>query len=116
MAIKLLEKLGLRIDSEEEEMFQSQIPAELRLLAAVIRHAVHEWLMYRRSPIAKQRMLAERARRWLFDDSEGFGTFITYCHLVNVDPGQIRIRISGIANGSSQVEVYAVTGQRTISS
>lgn len=81
-------KLASDVDSE-----QRHIVGEVALLAAVIRTAIRDWLVYRSSHNSEHRILAESARRWLFDSVERDGAFDVYCHLIGADPDLIREKV-----------------------
>ncbi len=89
MATKLLER-RLGIITEDPETLHRFVSPEICLIGAVVKHAVHEWLLYFNSKDARLRRLGEKARRWIFDRGEGPTTFDTYCNLIGVEPDMVR--------------------------
>lgn len=95
MASKLLEKVIAAAAGENMLTLHGMVGGEARLLGAVIKHAIYDWLTYRNSRDARKRRRAELARRWIFFKGEDQGTFDLYCNLIEASPQKIRDMITG---------------------
>ena len=73
------------------------------LLLEVLRRAAHDWVLYRDSTRIHQRILAEEAYHWLFEEGPGteswshrlqeqneFTSFYNICDILSIDPEQVR--------------------------
>lgn len=103
MASKLLERVVPEVSGESLLTLHGAVGGEARLLGAVIKHAIYEWLSLRNSKDAKKRRAAEVARRWIFFKGEDRGTFDLYCNLLGADPQGIREMIANRLNSSIQI-------------
>lgn len=56
----------------------------------VIIRAAFDWVSYRDSLKMEHLKEAERAHKWLFDNSELFNSFENICHLVDLPPDKLR--------------------------
>lgn len=65
--------------------------AEKLLLAAVVRRAAFDIVLYRDSPRLTHKKLAEEAYYWMFiEQSPRFMSFVTVCEVLGQDPAWIR--------------------------
>lgn len=103
MGSKLLERVVPDAGGEDMLALHGAIGGEARLLGAVIKHAIYEWLTLRNNKDARKRRDSEVARRWIFFKGEDKGTFDLYCNLIGADPQGIRDTIVNRLNSSIRV-------------
>jgi hypothetical protein len=90
---------------------------ELCLLSAILRSAVHDWLIYRNSKTAKYREISEEARRWIFrDKEESVGSFTTYCLSLGTEPELVRERVRKFAALLSYRPRHGIQRRNTVHS
>lgn len=76
------------------EMRASSTTPERRLIVAVLRRSIWDFVIYRGVPENhSKRPLAEEAAGWLWWDGEEFMTFRYVCTALDLDPTSLRARI-----------------------
>lgn len=86
--------LDLSVDQDWVEQRQSTDPTQ-RLLLAVVRRAVWDFVLYK-DPTAANHELAVDAAGWLFwdgqeeEDEEGRYSFLYICSILGIDPKKVR--------------------------
>lgn len=78
----------------------------LTLLAAIVRRAILDWSLYRKSDDLRERRIFRSAQNWLFSDDDEFPAFVVLCHQLDIDPAYIRERVLALTDG----EVRALRG------
>ena len=74
-------------------------PWSYKLLAAVLRRSIVDWVLYREHTSTKLRRLGREAEVWLFKDSDlnaPVSSFTTICTTLNLDPEVIRDRVRNL--------------------
>ena len=98
--------LVLSVSGPATTPYDSPNIRRLTLMAAIVRRAVLDWSLYRRSEDLRERRIFRSARNWLFSDDEEFPSFVVLCHHLDVDPAYIRERVLSLTDE----EVRALRG------
>lgn len=85
---------------------EQEVTGAKSLLLEVVRRAAADWVLYRSSTRLQNRVLAEEAWRWLFEEGPGLAdwdertstgkeltSFLGICAILDFDPAQLRAKI-----------------------
>lgn len=78
---------NIRVDAEEAP--RPLVP-EQRLLLAVLRRAVWDYVLYRESVDTAKHQLSVEAQEWLFSDVDEWMSFMFICKSLDINPSRIR--------------------------
>lgn len=86
----------LELDYDGPNNAPSTLTPERRLYLAVVRRALWDFVLYRKSKNYEKRSLAREAENWLFwegtedTDAEGRVTFLYVCEILGIDPVRVQ--------------------------
>lgn len=88
--------MSLELEYDGPNAASPALTPERRLYLAIVRRAIWDFVLYKKSKNVEKRALAREAEGWLFwpgeedTDAEGRVTFQYVCSILNVDPARIR--------------------------
>lgn len=91
----------MSVNSEYDpvEVSSGFLTSEQKLLVAVVRRAVWDYILHKDSKYSDKKLMSDDARRWLFSESDddldenGCYSFAYACAMLGLDVDNMRIRV-----------------------